>query len=334
MPKQNDSGDAGGEEITLDGQATGAAPSPAPAEDRGDIVNPELSRDNLQQVLANAGDDGGGDDDGAGDGEASGGQPADKPQYIPKARFDEVNNKKKDLEARLEETQRQLDEARRTPAPPAPAATPAAPAAPTPPAPPPFDEEAAEEAYAEALLEGDTKKAAGIRRTINDNIRAAAEQAAETRITARQVVQDVDAVAAQAVKDYPYLDTPEGQDAMDAIVALRDAKMRAGTPAVQALQEAVNKLAPKFAPADSQDSTTTPGAGDTPSRDLPGQKGGADTRTATALARGAKDSTQQPPNLAAGVGNRPTAGTVNVADMSEEQFAALSPAEKKRLRGD
>src|SRR3990167_587447 len=88
-----------------------------------------------------------------------------KPQYIPKARFDEVNNEKNTLKSELAEAQRLIESLSAQPAPPAKAETP-----------PAFDEDAQEVAYAEALMDGDATKAAGIRREINANIRAQATQ--------------------------------------------------------------------------------------------------------------------------------------------------------------
>ena len=122
---------------------------------------------------------------------------------------------------------------------------------------------------------------------------------------------------------YPWLNQPESDDVLELILAARDRKIAAGMPPHLALADAANTIAPRFAPA-----------GDTPSGDLPKVAAAKDTRPAAALARGAADSTAQPPALQAGIGQRATATRVNVSQMTEEQFEALTPAEKKRLRGD
>jgi hypothetical protein len=92
----------------------------------------------------------------------------------------------------------------------------------------------------------------------------------------------------------------------------------------KALQLAVDKIAPKFAPAE----------GAPPTLGLPNGKPPVDTRTANAIARGAQASQAQPPVVQAGIGNRATAGTVDVASLTDEQFDALSDAEKAKARGD
>jgi hypothetical protein len=120
------------------------------------------------------------------------------------------------------------------------------------------------------------------------------------------------------------LNTPEGADTLELILAARDRKIANGMPPHLALADAANTIAPKFAPEGE-----TP-----PSRVSANGEPAKDSRPAAALARGAADSTAQPPALQAGIGQRATAARVNVSQMTEEQFEALTPAEKKRLRGD
>lgn len=188
---------------------------------------------------------------------------------------------------------------------------------------------AKEDEYAEAMMDGDKAKATAIRMEINQHIHLAARAEAESVVEQRYQAQSLNAVAAKAVEDFPFLGTPEGEDAMDAIVALRDSKMRSGMSAAQALSEAVQKIAPRFAPAPVPAANgQTPGMGST-SDTKP-----KETRTAIALARGAADSAAQPPAVQAGIGNRTTGASPNVEQMDDEQFARLSAAEKKKLRGD
>lgn len=228
--------------------------------------------------------------------------------HVPIGRFNEVNEQKKALE-------RELAELKAAKAP----ATPSK----EEPKEPAFDLRAQEKAYAEAMMEGDADKAVQIRDQINEHIeKRALEKAVATvrgELTAKQIASDLETASAQAVKDFPYLNTDAGEEALELIIASRDRRIAQGVPAGDALRQAVAAIAPKFAPAEDA---------------KPEPNKAKDERPAAALARGAAASTAQPPAVQAGVGNRATAAKVNVADLDDEQFAALSPAEKKKLRGD
>lgn len=323
------------DDVGADTGGTGTA-----TEDRGDDFTP--TADDVAAAGDEAGAAGGDSDpDGAtagaeGEGEAAATDAGDQAGKhssgtIPKARFDQVNQKRKDAEAALAESNKELERYRaqeaataKAPATPAPAAaTPAqAPAAAAAP-----DMEAQEEAYEQALIDGDTKKAAQIRREMNESMRAQvkAEAKAEAvqELTERQTAQLLNTTAQNVSAAYPWLDKPEGATALKLIVSMRNTLVNDGMPIHLALLEAANTIAPKFAPDE-----------ETPSRDSATGQPAKDLRPAAALARGAADSTAQPPALQAGIGQRATAGRVNVGQMSEEQFDALPLAEKKRLRGD
>lgn len=320
------------EEIVIDTTATVVDDDALTGkEDRGDVVDPELNAENLAKIAKGAEADADDEDDHADD-DAGQQREAGGPKVIPKGRFNEVNEQRKQAQREAEEARAEaerlrleLESLRRAPAP-APAANPT-PAAPAAPAAPAFDIKAQERAYAEALLEADVDKAMEIRDRINAHIAAEAEAKATTKVTqeltARQMAEALERASDQAVKDFPYLNTPEGADALDIILAARDAKIARGMPAHEALAEAVKTIAPKFAPAS-----------DTPSGDSTAAPAARDTRSAAAVARGAADSARQPPQLNAGVGDRATGGRVNVETMTDEQFENLSAAEKRRLRGD
>lgn len=303
---QEANNDIGGEVIDL--------PTPAPdtldgLTDRGDVVNPELAKDSLSAVVANA------DEDLEDDAKPEAPKPTGR---IPKARFDEVNDQRKTAERQAEEArqhaaslEREL-QALRNP-------TPAATHTPELPA---FDEDAKETAYTEALMNGDTAAATAIRREINANLRQQAVMEAQASIeqgmTQRQQASALQAESAAAVDAYPYLDTPEGEEALDLILASRDSRIAKGVAPATALRQAVAAIAPKFAP---------------PLGFVPNATA-TDTRTANALARGAADSSLQPPAVQAGIGSRATADRVNVETLSDEQFDNMSVDDKKRLRGD
>lgn len=306
------------------------------SEDRGDDFTPTGEDDTGEGTgdgqAAGAGEADAGDDAaGAGDGGQSAADGADEPEDergqrspgIPKGRFNEVNERRKELESENERLKRELAEAR--------AAQPAAPAAAhvataAQPEVAVFDVAAKEQEYADALIEGDTGKAAKIRGEINSHLVEQATQQAEGNIARRSAQQMLQAEVEVTLKTYPWLDTPDGADALDLIMAARDRAISQGVAAHQALRSAVAKIAPRFKPTEDDD---------TPSGGLPGGAKAEDTRSSEAVRRGAADAVAQPPAMQVGVGNRATpASRVDVTAMDDEQFSALSPAEKSRLRGD
>lgn len=320
-----------------DGTDTGGTDTGS--EDRGDDFTPtgddEAGEGADDGQSAGAGEDGAGEDAaGAGDGGQSAADGADEPEDergqrspgIPKGRFNEVNERRKELESENERLKRELAEAR--------AAQPAAPAAPAAahvataaqPEAAVFDVAAKEHEYATALIEGDTARAAKIRGEINSHLVEQATQQAEGNIARRSAAQLLQDEVKATLSAHSWLDTPEGADALDLIVAARDRAIAQGVAPHLALRSAVAKIAPRFKPTEDDD---------TPSGDLPGSTKAGDTRPSEAVRRGAADAVAQPPAMQVGVGNRATpASRVDVTAMDDEQFAALSPAEKSRLRGD
>ena len=126
------------------------------------------------------------------------------------------------------------------------------------------------------------------------------------------------------VSDYPFLDDPAHSEVLDMIEARRDALIAKGVTAHEALRQAADFIAPRFAPE-----------GFTPAKSLEKPAPKTDSRQATAVERGAKASLAQPPVPVAGMGNRATGSDAkSVATMSDEDFDRLTPAEKKALRGD
>ena len=281
-------------------------------EDRGDDFTPTADTED--------GENGGETPPAAAGAEHDGGDGHDNrgtSKGIPRGRFNEVNQQRKDALAQIAALQEEITRLK-APRETAPSAAPAA-AAPA----AAFDVDAQEEAYVNALLDGDTKAAVTIRQQINAQLRQQAAESVAQEMTARQAEQLLKTTANSVSNAYPWLNDPENDDVLELILAARDRKIAAGMPAHLALADAANTIAPRFAPA-----------GDTISGGLPKVAAAKDTRPAAALARGAADSTAQPPALQAGIGQRATATRVNVSQLTEEQFEALTPAEKKRLRGD
>ena len=305
-PDEGDGSDLGGEVISINGE--GATPptdgTDTTAEDRGDVVTPPSAD--------------------KGDGETSTqDSTATEPKSggIPKARFDEVNERRKSAEQELEAARAELaalKSGKQT--------TPAQTTEQTPqePAAEQFDEDAKEQAYIDAMLDGDTALAKQIRKEINANLRQQAAHDVQASNAQAAQAELLTAASAKAVTDFPYLDTEDGSYALGLIVAARDADVARGVPVHKALADAVANIAPRFAPA----------ASSTPTPVLPTTKPAVDTRTQQALERGALDSTKQPPALQAGLGSRTDSVRLDVQDLDDDQFASLTLAQKKAARGD
>lgn len=254
---------------------------------------------------------------------------------MPHGRFHEVNERRKQVERERDELRIENERLRagsagkesdsnNAPSPPAPAA-------------PEFDFDEKEKTYLDALMEGDTGAAATIRREINAAVMAQARRETAELMRAeftQREQQQAQASAhralqaeAQAVVDkYPYLDTEEGGDAMDMIIARRDALVAKGQAPHEALRAAADFIAPRFAPA---------GAVIPPAKDLPKAPAQTDLRESAARTRGAQASVAQAPAPLAGMGNRAVSGdALDVNRMDDDQFSRLSDAEKSRLRGD
>lgn len=228
---------------------------------------------------------------------------------IPKERFDEVNDQlREERRARLEAEARLRE-----------ATTPKAPA---------FDAKAAEKAYHAAMADGDTSKAETLfeqirehdRRGITDHLTAQVRQ--ELAATREQMA--LEAAAEAMVDKYPFLDasSPEANaKAINEVVEWRDYYVLAKqlSPA-QALKHAVARVAPTYAKAAGQSAAT---------------QTAADRTQAQRLANAKAAATLPPSTAQVGIGERATrAQRVDVAKMSDAEFAALPDEERAKLRGD
>ncbi len=266
--------------------------------DRGDNLSDEFLEVDEDVVAALAKDDPAGKD---------GDKDGDKDERtIPKSRFDEVNNERKALKERLE----QLESVQGV-------VTPAK--EPTKEeTPPAFDPDAAEDAYTEALTEGDLEKAKTIRKEIRAyeraSIKAELKEEAARATTQDTINNNRTDIIQQAFVDYPELDNNSETYNKELVAKINrmDLAYRAeGKPADEAMRLAIADIMPK--PVTKDD-----GKGDV-----------------AAKQRNAKAAAAQPPGLGGvGTGERSRSAVPNVETMTEEQFAALPAAEKKRLRGD
>ena len=234
-------------------------------------------------------------------------------QNVPYARFREVNESKRQLEEQLAAMQQEVQalKAGRQPAI-APATAPAQAA---------FDVDAAEEQYAQALLDGDAKAASAIRRTINQHIEDSAVQRLEQTSRQQESATKAQDVVSQALEVYPWLDQEEGAAALELIEAMVKAKTGSGVPHHLALANAIATVAPRFAP-------------DSPPVGLGNRNAPVDTRLERADKRGAADSLLQPAAVQAGMGNRATAPKVDESTkLSDDQIANLSKDEMAKVLG-
>ena len=282
-------------------------------DDAHDAVNPEA----LAAVVASDGEE-----------QSPGTQPADSDDSgavgttgggIPRVRFNEVNDRRKALEAEVEQLRAQLAGTQR-PGNVASSSVQQQEAPQT--APDVYDIEAAEERYLQLVLDGDTKAATKLRMEINGVLQDAAYSRFAHESATQQQTLEAQKTVATLLQSYPWLDEPEGAEALDLIEASVTMKVSRGVGRAQALEEAVNAIAPRFAP-------TAP-----PSRGVHPDAGRVDIRVQRANERGALDSQLQPAQLQAGLGNRTTPPQIDGAKLTDEEYEALPEAERKKLRGD
>ncbi|MBA3015341.1 MAG: hypothetical protein KKD63_11105 [Proteobacteria bacterium] len=231
---------------------------------------------------------------------------------IPKARFDEVNERMKAAEAELsklkstegkpDQTHGQQQEQT------------------------PFDFKAKRKERAEAMMDGDTELVAQIDQEIDEALLVEAERRAEARLAAKEaekeakVLADVALEAAnKALDDFPFL--KDNDEAMSEVIALRDVYQNAGVPRPEAIAKAASRIATLYGHKPALKAT---------------EEENAESRKQTSMARNADAANRQPPPTARmGSGNRATVDTVmNPLQMTAEEIAALPIAERKRLRGD
>ena len=284
--------DDNGEEIEVEEEHDDGLPDPSlENEDRGDNLDDgelEVDEEIIAQLAGESKDD----------------------RVIPKSRFDEVNNEKNALKDQLAALTAQIAAGA--------VSTTATPAAPVVPAAPSFDLDAKEEAWMEAITEGDLDKAKGLRKEIRDFEKQAtlAEFRSESEQTT--LVKTVEArkaaVVSQAFTDHPELDNQSATynpELVGKINRMQAAYLSEGKPADEALSLAIADFIVKSsAPA--------------PKIDVP------------ARAKAAAAAAAQPPGLGgAGTGARAaTDALVDLESMPDSEYDALPEREKKRLRGD
>jgi hypothetical protein len=235
-------------------------------------------------------------------------EPADREPRIPKSRFDQVNERRKAAEARLQE----LERAQKV-------SDPAVAAA--------FDFVGREKAYMEAVLDGEVDKALAIRTEIRaaeqalldlrlNEARSAATEATKSELALKQTIDELQT-------QYPVFDGESesfNEDITNEALELFQAFQGQGYDPVSAMQRAVRytvKLHDLDAPA-------VPAAPVKPASAAPAAPAPAQIRAKLDVA------TQQPPIAAGRVADR----VPDVRSMPEEQFDKLSRQDEAVLRGD
>lgn len=226
-------------------------------------------------------------------------------RVIPKSRFDEVNNERKELKARIEQLEALVSAKSSQPEPEPEVA--------------PFDLDAAEEEYATAVVEGDTDRAKQIRKEIRKAEEAAlldrVKRETERDMAVKTVAERKAAIISQAFQDYPVLDHNAAE--YDANMVAKINRMSLAYQAEgKAEDQAIALAIADIMPAKRSEP-------ESPRTDNDAKR------------RNAKAAESQPPSLGGvGTGDRARAASLNVNNMTEDEFAALPEREKKRLRGD
>lgn len=165
-----------------------------------------------------------------------------------------------------------------------------------------------------ALLEGDSDKHDEIQDQIFDELMKRADTQAENRITQRTEAANFKDKVSELVNTYPVLNPNGGdQEAIDLVVELRDSYIAKGMSMTEALDKAAHKIAPRFAPAASND---------TPPDEL------LDARKQAAVRRGVETNNAIPPK-SVGVGNRAIPAKDN-NDIPQAEWETMSAAARQK----
>lgn len=274
--------------------------------ERGDFVDEDEkapSKDDEKVAAKADAEDGEGVEDGDGEGE-------DRGTKIPYPRFKEVNERALRLEGENAELRRRIEAGGKQPA---------APEA------PPVDIKTLRKQARDAMLEGDTDKAAELDAQADEALALQAEERAVARVQQANAVTDLNRAAERIAKRYPFLDSTSDdadQEAIELVVAARDALIRKGRSLADALEEAADKVA-KMHGGKSKEKDD----GDDP----------AAQRERQAVARGAKAANAQPALPAGGRGERgriQSGAEIDVSKLSDEEFSKMPEKERAIARGD
>lgn len=194
----------------------------------------------------------------------------------------------------------------------------------------PVDIRALRKAARDAMLEGDTEKAAELDAQADEEISRRSRSEAVAEMEQRNAIRDLNAAANRMIQKYPFLDSQSedaDEEAIDLVIAARDANIRKGMAPAEALEKAADKIGRLFSKEGGDGGGKKDDAGDP-----------AGDRARQAITRNAAAANRQPPPPTGGRGERgrvtESGDKINVAAMSDEEFRALPEAEKARIRGD
>jgi hypothetical protein len=241
-------------------------------------------------------------------------KPAVEEPFIPKSRFDEINERRKAAEAKLREL-----EAREKAADPANVVD--------------FDFKGKEKAYMDAVLDGDTDKAL----TIRDEIRIAeqslfqqmTQKAEQTARTAAKQDIKLEQTISELTSKYPTFD-PDHADYSDDLtreaLSFQRTFISDGYDPDKALRKAVAYVAKIH-------DLTEAGAAPAPQGLQAAAAAPATPKPTQAQVEGKMRVAGQQPPVVPSAGKDAPRG-VNIMEMSDEEFEKLSPDEIRKFRGD
>ena len=227
-----------------------------------------------------------------------------KEPMIPKSRFDEVLQKQKALQKKLDEALApKVEDVKEAPE---------------------FDFDAKEVEYQTLIMEGETEKATQLR----GEIRAAEKQQMMFEMQAKmgqtvnqnQEMVDLQTKATQLEAMYPELNQADpkfNQDKTNEVLELRDAYMTQGYAGAVSLEKAVNLIMGTPQPAEPQPD--------------PVQKEITEKKKISNTKKKIEASEKQPPTMK---GKNKVDKKVDIAKMSIDEFDALPAETLKRMRGD
>lgn len=264
---------------------------------------------------------------------------AAKSPRIPKERFDQVNDKRKAAEARIAELEAKL-KAKEAPAQAEADADQAA-------------IDVKEKDYMDAVLDGRHEDALRTRKEIRAAEVKIARQEAEVAATVAAkntvTIADIEARTTTVVQDFQsrFAEFEDGnevfnEDLVSEVLALQRGYIEAGHTGDIALKKAAEVVAKINGLTDRKAGDTTAvdkAAADKAAADkAAADKAAADKVAADLKVRGLGKKIEaangQPPAMKAGEGASARDGSVDVTQMSDEDFAALPESKKRQLRGD
>lgn len=227
----------------------------------------------------------------------------EKEPMIPKSRFDEVLQKQKALQKKLDEALApQIEDVKEAPE---------------------YDFDAKEAEYASLLMEGENEKAIQLRNEIRSAEKQQMMYEMQAKmgqtVTQNQELVDLQTKAQQLESIFPELNQADpnfNQDKTNEVLELRDAYMSQGYTGADALQKAVDLIMP---------TPNTEPAPDPTVKKVAEKKQIANTKKKIEAAE------KQPPTMK---GKNKVDKKVDINTMSVDEFDALPAETLKRMRGD